>query len=216
MAKKKYPWTTIVTALVLIVPPVLFIAFRYVSTQVFTEFPYQYRIAENDTIYYEMSPFTFTDVKGDSVSEEILEDKIAVISFFSQGDTRKTKVLNGNLRRVYKNIIDADFIKMVSIQYGLDSMQTYVDSMDVNADKWHFLAGDKQGVSVLAKDMGMEEFALLNTPNQSFTAQKVALIDREGKVRNYYYGTDLGAIKTLNEDIRALILMEYPEELGKD
>ncbi|MEM8899288.1 MAG: hypothetical protein AAGC85_14340 [Bacteroidota bacterium] len=216
MAKRQYPWTTIVTALVLIVPPTLFVAFRYVSTQVFAEFPYQYKVAGNDTTYYEISPFTFQNVEGDSISEDILQDKIAVVSFFSTGDKLKTKVLNGNLRRVYKNVVDADFISMVSIHYGLDSIQAYVDSMNVNADKWRFFVGDKQEVSTLALGMGMEEFSQLNTPNQSFTAQKVALIDRDGKVRNYYYGTDLGEIKTLNEDIRALILLEYPEELGKE
>ncbi|MEM6765000.1 MAG: hypothetical protein AAF824_10010 [Bacteroidota bacterium] len=216
MANRKYPWTTIITALVLIVPPALFVSFRYISTQVFTDFPYQYSVSGSDTTYYQVPPFTFIDVEGDSVSDDILQNKIAVVSFFSTGDKLKTKVLNGNLRRVYKNVIDADFITMLSIHYGPDSIQTYVDSMDVEKGKWDFLVGEKQAVTALALDMGFKEFTQLNTSKRPFTAQQVALIDKEGKVRNYYTATDLGEMKTLNEDIRALILLAYPEEIGKD
>jgi len=84
----------------------------------------------------------------------------------------------------------------------------------IEADKWAFVHGPRAEVFKLgAEAFRMPEFVGKSLDTKPFTPQSIALIDKEGRIRKYYPGTDLGQVRIITDDLRTLIVMEYPEEL---
>lgn len=207
--------TPIVLLILLALPLLLYFLVYSFSDPVFEKFPYAYK---QDSTYYELPAYRFPAYKEGTFDLQELDDKIKLVSFFDQRDGLPTKVLNGHLKRIYDNITDADFIEILSIHFGPDSLLgSYVDSLvqeeEIDIAKWHFVQADSLGANELAEAIGVSELKLRSqqAPFKPFTVQAVSLVDRDNKVRKYYMGTDLGEVKKINEDLWSLIRMEYPE-----
>ena len=217
---KKNKWGSVFVALVLTLPLILYFAFKSISSPVFGTLPYVYKLnAAGDSLKRSLPPFQLKDRDGNTFDESILKDKISLISFFSPEDTLKNLVLNGNLERVYDNIKGTDYIQMLSVYTGeliTDDAQTYMQSREESPESWIFSTGDSTHIHNLIDQLGIREQE--NVPidsDKGFTAQHVVLIDKAGKLRKYFVATDLGEIRRINDDLRALTVLEYPEELKK-
>jgi len=219
--------SVLILLVLLVLPMTIYLIFRSVSRPVFKSVPYEYvQTVTGDSVIPQIGTFNLMTPNGQSLSQEDLLGKLYIIDFFSLKDTLLTKVLHGNLVRLYNNISDTEYIGMLSVYTG-DSMtyglKTYTEDFEQYGDIWKFAWGNREGViSLGAEQLGIQEviqkwdsISKLN-PQFAFTSQTVALIDKAGKVRGYYEATDLAEIKKLNEDIRALTVLEYPEELNSN
>ena len=223
--KNKQQAATLVA--ILLVPLVLYFVFREISHPVFNSVPFQYRMeASGDSSLYELENLPAFHVDGKPLSSTDFEDKILLIDFFSLSDTLRTTVLHGNLQRVYDNIRDTDYIRMFSINTG-DTINSdlvdYAADFEPYGDTWQVLWMDSTSVRQTAlAQLGIQEvrkwydLKARNKEFPEFTSQTLALLDKEGKVRKYFVATDLGEIKRINEDLRALTVLEYPEELNSN
>lgn len=211
--------TGIILFILFILPISLYFLFRNTTTAQFNKVPRAFTIQDNgDSLFHRLPNFSFTDQDGEVFDQDSMLGSIYIMSFMSVEDTLKTKILNSNLQRIYENIEDGANIRMVSIHTDSTSLSDYVAEMeiDIDADRWAFVHGKKSEVYAITKDaFQMLEFAYKDSTSEPFTAQKIALIDKEGNVRKYYPGTDLGQIRPITDDLRSIIVMEYPEELKK-
>lgn len=209
--------TGIILFILFVLPLTLYFLFRNSTTAQFEPVPRAYTILNNgDSLFHKLPIFSFIDQKGNVFDRERMLGNIYILSFMSLEDTLKTKILNSNLKRIHDNIEEGANIRIVSIHMDSTSLVDYAATMEINPDRWAFVYGRKAEVYRIAKDaFHMPEFASMDSTSPPFTPLTVALIDKEGNVRKYYPGTDLGQIRPITDDLRSLIVMEYPEELKK-
>ena len=221
---QKNKFQAIILILILVIPLILYFVFREISHPIFNTVPYQHYVSESgDSLTYELNSLSGRYADGTPISLSNHKGKILLIDFFSLKDTLRTTVLHGNLERVYDNIKDAGYIQMLSINTA-DSinpeLEAYAEKFATYGDAWQILWMDSTAVrNTGLTQLGIEEFSTWYEFKEKegkfpeFTSQTIALVDKEGKVRQYFVATDLGKIKRINEDLRALTVLEYPEEL---
>lgn len=201
---------------VFILPLLLYFIFANFSTPQFAAVPKQFKISEaGDTIYYGISSLPLIDQDGNAFDLEDFKGKITLISFMTERDTLITKIVNAHLQLVFENFKEGSNLRVLSMNLDSTSLAEYVVSREIDQAGWTFAHGDPEAVFTLARDkIGIEDYQNkeFNTP---MTARAVALVDKKGIVRKYYPGTDLAIYKNVNEDLRTLLRLEYPEELGR-
>jgi len=223
MAKNRIQALLLLTILVL--PLFVYILFRYISKPVFNDIPYQYmETASGDSVIPQIRQTRLTSLDGDLITTEDILGRIYLIDFFSTRDTLLTTVLHGNLEKVLNNIQEADYIGMLSVYTGdtlTPELITYGETeFKGDGEQWKVAWGNQDIVLNLGSEqLGIDEveqkWDSLTTYGQvvPFTSQMIALIDKSGKVRQYYVATDLAEIRKINQDLQALTVLEYPDEL---
>ncbi len=226
MAKNRIQALVLLTILVL--PLLIYILFRYISKPVFNKIPYQYmETVSGDSIIPQIRQIRLNSIDEDLITTEDILGKIYLIDFFSIRDTLLTTVLHGNLKSVLNNINEADYIGMLSVYTGdtlTPELITYMETeFKGDGKQWKAVWGSQNDVlSLGAEQLGIGEMEKkwdsLAFKDQvlPFTSQTIALIDKSGKVRQYYVATDLAEIRKINEDLQALTVIEYPDELRRN
>jgi cytochrome oxidase Cu insertion factor (SCO1/SenC/PrrC family) len=213
-------WTRYILLITLAVPLGLFFVLYLGAEQKFEEVPYAF--SEGDTVSHVLPAFQLVRGNGDTVTHEDFLGHITLLTFFSTDDDAelKTTVLLGNLQRSYDNV-EWDMVppfQFVSINTGdsLAAVQAFAAEMDIDPAHWWVLHGDQAAVLDIAQvAFGMPEFANKQPGFKPFTAQTAALIDKEGRVRKYYVATDLQEERNIQEDLIALLRLQYPEDIER-
>lgn len=215
--------TKLIIFITFVIPPLIFAFFYLGTNQVFEEFSYEYHLIDKgDTVFHTYPSFAFQDLEGNPVGPEELKGKVCLVSFFTVHDDsfKRTTVLNGNLRRVYDNIEwekDPPF-RFISINMGdsLPDILRYEAEMGVDKKNWTILRGSQEDIYRLAmQGFVMDEFATKRPGDEPFTAQTIAMVDKEGFVRRYFVATDLGQERKLQEDLIAILRLVYPEDITR-
>jgi protein SCO1 len=168
----------------------------------------------NDTLYHQVSAFTFTDQYGHVVTEEAVRDKIYVTEFFFTTCHSICPIMNENMKRVYASLENKDEVLILShtVDPETDSvsvMKAYADRHGVNNRKWLFLTGSKQQLYAIARTGYLLDANEGNGGEEDFIhTQNFALIDKDRHVRGYYDGTDSVEVVRLLGDIE-LLRQEY-------
>lgn len=82
----------------------------------------------------------------------------------------------------------------------------YAERYLADRDRWLFLTGEKSGVySVIRNGFQLGVGGVEEGTDQIMHSLRFALVDRKGRVRAYYDGTDPGMAKKLLPDLRMLL-----------
>ncbi len=220
--------SAILLIILFVLPITVYLTFRSISRPVFKQMPYAYMLTSaGDTVIPQLDQVLMYTIDGEKLSSTNLSGKIYIIDFFSPSDTLLTTVLHGNLARVRNNISDADYIGMLSLYTGdslTNELKAYYESRFPGDDQqWKLAWGSQNDILTFGESqLGIEEIGIkkdslmLERNDFSFTSQTVALVDKQGRVRKYYAATDLGEIRKIGEDLQALTVLEYPEELNSN
>ena len=195
--------------------PLLTYLFLFVGTeQQFNRVPYQYDISTNgDTLWHTLPDFSLVNTAGETITHKDLKGNICIAGFISpDGEDIKTLALIGNLRRSYDNIDwdknpDIRFV-FLSTSDSLPALQSYADSVNLDPKYWMFLSGDRKEVNRIARAFHIPDFEN-RTDGKPFTSQTVILTDKTGRARKYYIGTDLSEERKIQEDLIALMRLDY-------
>ena len=154
-------------------------------------------------------PFELVNQIGDTVSEMDVEGKVRVVDFFFTRCATLCPIMTSNLSKVQNALYgSSDWMLMShSVTPEADSipvLKDYADRYDADPEHWWFLTGPKKHIYSLAResyfacydeaqggDGGWQDF--IHTEN-------IVLVDRQGRLRGFYDGTDLGAVNQLIED----------------
>ncbi|MEZ4848344.1 MAG: hypothetical protein R3B93_06940 [Bacteroidia bacterium] len=104
------------------------------------------------------------------------------------------------------------FFSICLCQYGRQSegVKAFVNSLEVDTQKWMFLSGEQDEIYKLAMGGFVFPDFIRKAPGDApFTAQTVVMTDKSGKARNYYIATDLQQERTILEDFIALLRVDY-------
>lgn len=166
-----------------------------------------------DTIYHTVGPFSLLNQDSVVVTAQVAAGKISVVDFFFSTCRTICPKMTNQLRRVqYKTQNDTG---VVILSFTVDPLndtpsrlKAYARANQAISGKWHFLTGDKQQIYDLARNSYFLTAMEGSGADPFLHSEQVLLVDKEGRIRGMYDGTDHFEVKKLIEDIAALKL-EY-------
>jgi protein SCO1/2 len=174
-----------------------------------------------DTAYFKVPDFSFIDQDGDTVTQHIMQGKVTVVDFFFT--TCKTVCIDmaSNLHKIQEKFITDNDVLILShtVDPETDSVKQlfkYSVDNDVNPKMWKLLTGDKKELYKQARQ-GYFVTAMQGDggPSDFIHEQKFILIDKSGRIRGYYDGTENAEVDQLIKDIQ-MLLVSYIVPLKKD
>ncbi len=204
---RKFVWAPL---LILAVPFIFFMGYKYVSRN-FSSLPYFQENGNGKDKMSSISPFSFTDQNGITISDQEIRNKISVINLFFSGCATICPPMLANETFIVKEFSENTDVEFLSITVDPESdnverLNTFSRSYISGGDNWHFLTGDKKTIYGFARK-GLKIIATDGDggPTDFIHSDLIVLIDRKGNVRGYYKGTDRKRIEELKEDIYKLI-----------
>lgn len=194
----------------LLVVPVLFIIFlntgqNEYQLQRFKDVegnPTKYLLNE-DGKPHQLPPFSFIDQTGKTFTEKDIEGKVVIADYiFTRCQTICPK-MSSNLESVQRAFANNPDVVLLShtVDPEFDTvavLNTYAKVHGALAGKWYFLTGEKsklykqaaEGYKIVASEDATGSDAFVHS-------DRVVLLDRAGRIRGYYNGTDSMQIDTL-------------------
>jgi protein SCO1/2 len=163
-----------------------------------------------DTVYQTIPDFTFVNQYGDSTGSKNLKNKIYVADFFFTSCPSICPVMERNMLNVYKAFKDTADVKIVSFTIDprhdtVPVLKKYADKLGVTGNSWWFLLGDKDKVYNLAAKDYLVAVSQDSTVAGGYVHQGYfVLVDKLGRVRGSYDGTDMKQVNQLIDDIKTL------------
>ncbi|HEX8041580.1 MAG TPA: SCO family protein [Chryseosolibacter sp.] len=167
-------------------------------------------VAGSDTVYHTIGHFKFVDQDSSIVTDETVKGKIYVADFFFTSCRTICPVMKTQMLRVYEAIQDDPQVMLVShtIDPEYDTvalLHDYASRLGVKSDKWRFLTGAKDSIYYIAQTgyfaTAMEDE---DEPGGFIHSGAFLLIDKQGRIRGKYDGTNKDDVDRLLQDIKIL------------
>lgn len=167
-----------------------------------------------DTTFYTVTNFSFTNQNGETVTKNSIKNKIYVTEFFFTTCKTICPIMNTNLEKVY-NVFKTDtnfLILSHTVDPETDSvsvLKSYANFRKVTTNNWQFVTGSKRELYNMARKSYLLDTSEGNGDEDDFVhTQNFALIDKEGHIRGFYDGTIATEIDKLILEIN-LLKQEY-------
>lgn len=167
-----------------------------------------------DTTYHTIPQFSLSTVKGMKVTSALLKDKIYIANFFSIPCLTTCPQLFSQLNRVQEIFSNNPEVFIVSHIIATDTtskevVQEFISANAVDSPRWLFLTGDTNELVELSRKgyftSGIEDNQEKNRMVDSSNMEKLALVDKKGRIRGYYNGTDPEEVDRLLVEIKVLL-----------
>ena len=169
-------------------------------------------ITKNHTI----ADFRLVNQNGEIITNKNYKDKIYISDFFftrCQSICIPMAYNMAELQEYYKTDDDIKFLSH-SVTPKMDSvsvLKAYAEKKGVNDGKWNVTSGSKKHIYELARKsyMVVQESGD-GGENDFIHKENFVLVDKEGRIRGYYDGTDRKAMEKLKADV-AILKEEYED-----
>jgi len=159
--------------------------------------------------------FTLTTQWGDKLSLNDLKGKVWIAYFFFSTCPSICPVMNHNMTAVQEAIRDNPDVLIVGFTVDPDTdkpevLRRYGTKFGVQRGKWYYLTGERALIYRVAR----QSFKLAAEPAPSgqsdsthefIHSEKFVLVDRQGRIRAYYTGTDKTSVQQLIRDIQKIL-----------
>lgn len=169
----------------------------------------------------EVPNFSFTNQKGETITNQDYEGKVYVAEFFFTTCPSICPIMNRNMVKVQNEFYGNPNLGMASFTINPDFdtpevLKVYAESYKITNPNWHLLTGDKTEIYKLA-NTGFNLYVGEATEVEGGFEHSgfFALIDQEGNIRSrydehgnpliYYDGLEAEGIQMLTEDIKLLL-----------
>lgn len=212
---KKFQW--IITACKLVALSTLGMSHSLISE----ELPYYkdasfapFWLSEGDVNlndFHSIPSFSFTDQRGQTITDQDFDDKVYVAGFFFSTCPGICPAIRSKLNKVQQQFVDDSQVKIVqySIRPTTDTVETlsaYANENGINNEHWFLLTGDKSEIYAIAKQAYFASEDLGNVQkNQDFLhTESLLLIDQNKHIRGIYNGLNAASVEYLIKDIKTL------------
>jgi len=162
----------------------------------------------------EVPNFTLTNQFGEAMSRTNLHGKVWIADVIFTRCPISCEKMTQRMKALQKEIPMHSPVRFVSItadpEYDAPPvLKKYAEERGLPQDRWHFLTGLKPDVYALS--VGGMKFAVLDNedqtiPNNFFVhSTQFALVDKRGKIRGYFEGTDEEERKQLGLAVKKLV-----------
>lgn len=166
-------------------------------------------------VYWTVPDFRLTADDGKPITLSDLKGKIWVAEFFFASCAGICLDMNRNMARVQKAFSDNPDVCLVSFTVDPKNdtpevLREFRKNYDAIEGKWIFVTGDKKAIYRLAR-RGFKVTAVDVNPKEEggvtdfIHSDRFILVDRQGRIRGFYNGTDKKQVDKLIADIRKLL-----------
>ena len=167
---------------------------------------------DKDTIYHTIPYWSFTNQTGKIVSSSDFEKKVCLVDFFFTSCPTICPKMTLNMQNIQNKIENncLDDVELISFTVDPDRdtvsrLNQYAKDYNVNNENWNLLTGDQSTIYQL----GVNGFLVPNqedalAPGGFLHSEKMILIDKIGRIRGYYDGTDSSITDEIVQHIKQL------------
>lgn len=168
-----------------------------------------------DTIYHTVPEFFLTAQDSSLFSNENVTGKVHVVNFFFTSCPSICPAMIAQMKRLQGNTTDID--ELLFLSHTIDprrdtipKLNAYIKKKELDTHNWYFLYGEKEYVH----DLGINGYMINAMEDEAaeggfLHSEHFILVDRAGRIRGLYEGTDTDRVNQLEKDIRNLIATEY-------
>ncbi|MEX8547950.1 MAG: SCO family protein [Mucilaginibacter sp.] len=164
-----------------------------------------------DTVYATIPPFSFVDQNRQTIGENDLRGKTYVADFFFTSCPSICPTMQRNMLSVFKAYQGKPDFKLVSFTIDprhdtIPVLKNYAEKLGAKADQWYFLLGKKEEVYQLAEKNYLVSVSEDKRAPGGYVHQGwLVLVDKKGRVRGAYDGTDKKQVDQLIVDVKLLM-----------
>jgi protein SCO1/2 len=164
-----------------------------------------------DSVYQTIPAFRLLNQDSVYITNEKFKDKIYVADFFFTSCTSICPIMHRNMKTIFDKYKDNPEVMFLShtIDFKYDKpsvLQKYAKKLGVYGDKWQFVYGSKEEIYTLAEKSYLVAAMEDSTNKDGYVHQGwLVLIDKQGKIRGAYDGTNDEAVAQLTKDIPVLL-----------
>jgi len=150
--------------------------------------------------------FQLTDEQNTPFASERLSGKVWVADFFFSSCPGPCPKMALNMAALQKEFSGRNDIHLVNFSVDPERdtpevLREYGAKLHADPERWHFLTGAPEEIERIA----VKGFLIGDAENLILHSQKFALVDRQGRIRGYYEGTDNAEMGVLARDIKRLL-----------
>jgi len=175
-----------------------------------------------DSVFHTIPPFSFTTHQGKIINNDFVKGKIYVADFFFTNCPSICPIMTDNMKILHENTKDINELLILShtIDPGRDTLEQlnkYIKDKEIDTrDDWFFLFGSQDYTYDIGKHGYLINADIDEAAEGGFLhSEHFVLIDREGRIRGMYEGTNPEQVEQLEKDIRLLLATEYGESATK-
>jgi protein SCO1/2 len=206
----------VITALGLIVVPILIFYIFNAGKQTYNSLPYLgERIAPDgvnikDTIYYSIPEFKLLAHTGDTITNANFDGNIYVANFFFASCKDVCPKMNAKVETIVTKLAEYPQVKFIShtVDPENDSVATlalYAQRFKAAPSTWYFVTGTKEDIFKAGQGYLLPVSIEDKTIDHS---QQLILVDQKRHIRGIYDGLDDKDIRRIKEDIKVLLYDE--------
>jgi len=161
--------------------------------------------------YGQVPDFAFTAHTGETLSLRDLLGHVWVADFFFTSCAGICPTMTAQMQRVQKAFRGHPQVRIVSFTVDpqtdtVEILAQYARGWGAQPGQWYFLTGEKKAIYALARQ-GFKVTATQGDggPRDFIHSDRFVLVDRQGRIRGYYQGTDPKAVDALLRDLRRLL-----------
>jgi len=167
-------------------------------------------VVGSDTIYHTIANFKFVDQDSSVVTNDTFKDKIYVADFFFTSCRTICPIMKTQMVRVYEATKEMPDVLLLShtIDPEYDTvalLRDFAERLEVESKRWHFVTGVKDSIYKIAQTSyfatAMED---KTEPDGFIHSGAFLLIDKKGRIRGKYDGTQEADVNQLIVDIKRL------------
>lgn len=177
-----------------------------------------------DTLYHTIPAWSFTNQDGRTVSDKDYRGKIYVANFIFTSCPSICPKMTRQMLRLQWKMKEPAFNEVMLLTHTVDPttdtperLKKYGEKNEANFEKWNFVTGDKQAIyelGVLGYLVSTQEDAL--APGGFLHSEKFVLVDRLGRIRGFYDGTQTDEVDRCSDEIKLLLKQEKLDAAEKN
>lgn len=169
-----------------------------------------------DTIYHIIQEFRYLNQDSVPIKSETMKGKIWISDFFFTHCPTICPPMTSQMKRLNNNLSDlSGEIQFMSFSIDPERdtpsrLRDYIKAHEISALNWYFFTGNEQATHRLGIESFLVHAGTDDTQPGGFAHGDIfTLVDREGRVRGIYHGTEQEDVDKLEKDTRKLLEHEY-------
>lgn len=159
--------------------------------------------------YHKIADFALINQNGDTITQDFYKGKTYIADFFFTTCPSICPKMTANMKVLQDRIQDDDiFLLSHTVTPEIDSvpvLKAYALKNGVDDQKWNLVTGSKKAIYDLARKSYLAaKTAGDGGPFDMIHTENFVLVDRTGRIRGFYDGTQKDEIERILEDIKIL------------